>query len=219
MHTILDPAMTEKTLQETSQNFASELRSFFALCILNLVFGALILAFGVQFIVTSVLALIEGESSFGFAAAQILAWGAIAYLGLRWILSSVEVMSRVTDIREEYRTLERPVSKEALTGLIIRMMVQYRENRKAIRLMTIVCTLGGAIFLAMGAMNLVQAGMAAGSGGSLYLSLLAAGINLAIGVVALRLSSWFRRYARAWDLRLAEASRSEDALRQTMEQG
>jgi hypothetical protein len=68
-------------------------------------------------------------------------------------------------------------------------------------------------------MNLVEAGMAAGSGESLYLSLLAAGVNLAIGIVALRLSSWFRRYARAWDLRLAEASRSEETLRQTMERG
>jgi hypothetical protein len=212
-------SLAEATVGETAERFEAELRSFFALCILNLVFGALILAFGVQFIVTSVLALVNGGASPWFAAAQVLAWGAIAVIGLRWILSSVEVMSGVTALRDEYRALERPVPKEALTGLIVRMMVQYREHKKAVRLMTVVCTLGGAIFLALGAMNLVEAGMAAGSGESLYLSLLAAGVNLAIGIVALRLSSWFRRYARAWDLRLAEASRSEEPLRQTMERG
>jgi len=211
--------MKGDNLQETSQNFASELRSFFALCILNLVFGALILAFGVQYIVTSVLALVQGGTSFGFVITQILAWGAIAFLGLRWIVSSAEVMSGVTDIQEEFRALEEPVSGEILTGLIVRMMARYREHRKAIRLMTLVCTLGGALFLALGVWNLVQAGLTLGSGGSPYLSLLAAGINLTIGMVSLLLSSWFRRYSRAWDLRLAEASRSEEALRHAMEQG
>ncbi|MDD1658560.1 MAG: hypothetical protein LUQ41_08945 [Methanomicrobiales archaeon] len=211
--------MKGDNLQETSQNFASELRSFFALCILNLVFGALILAFGVQYIVTSVLALVQGGTSFGFVITQILAWGAIAFLGLRWIVSSAEVMSGVTDIQEEFTALEEPVSGEILTGLIVRMMARYREHRKAIRLMTLVCTLGGALFLALGVWNLVQAGLTLGSGGSPYLSLLAAGINLTIGMVSLLLSSWFRRYSRAWDLRLAEASRSEEALRHAMEQG
>lgn len=219
VQTVMDPAMKGDNLQETSQNFASELRSFFALCILNLVFGALILAFGVQYIVTSVLALVQGGTSFGFVITQILAWGAIAFLGLRWIVSSAEVMSGVTDIQEEFRALEEPVSGEILTGLIVRMMAQYREHRKAIRLMTLVCTLGGALFLALGVWNLVQAGLTLGSGGSPYLSLLAAGINLTIGMVSLLLSSWFRRYSRAWDLRLAEASRSEEALRHAMEQG
>ena len=219
VQTVMDPAMKGDNLQETSQNFASELRSFFALCILNLVFGALILAFGVQYIVTSVLALVQGGTSFGFVITQILAWGAIAFLGLRWIVSSAEVMSGVTDIQEEFTALEEPVSGEILTGLIVRMMARYREHRKAIRLMTLVCTLGGALFLALGVWNLVQAGLTLGSGGSPYLSLLAAGINLTIGMVSLLLSSWFRRYSRAWDLRLAEASRSEEALRHAMEQG
>ena len=236
VHTIMDPAMTEKTLQETSQNFASELRSFFALCVLNLVFGALILAFGVQYIVTSVLALVEGGSSLAVAAVQVLAWGAIAFLGFRWILSSVEVMGSVAEIRDEFRALEEPVSGETLTGLIIRMMALYRENREAIRLMTLVCTLGGIIFIVLGLLNLVagisalvagtgplypfmvRAGLTGGIGESPFFSFLAAGINLAIGMVSLLLSSWFRRYSRAWDLRLEEASRSEEALRHAMEQ-
>ena len=38
---------------ETFKRFRSELNSFFILIILNLVFGALAMAFGVQFIVTS----------------------------------------------------------------------------------------------------------------------------------------------------------------------
>ncbi|MDD1660345.1 MAG: hypothetical protein LUQ62_03975, partial [Methanomicrobiales archaeon] len=176
-------------------------------------------------------------TSLGFVITQILAWGAIAFIGFRWILSSVKVLEGVAEIRGDYMALEEPVSGETLTGLIIRMLAQYRENRKAIRLMTLVCTLGGAIFLALGVLNLiagisaavagtgplyiflVRAGLAGGMGGSLFFPFLAAGINLAIGVVGLFISSWFRRYSRAWDRRLEEASRSEEALRHAMEQG
>jgi hypothetical protein len=233
----MTPAMAEQSIQQTSQNFVAELRSFFALCIMNLVFGAMILAFGIQFIVTSVLGLADGGISPAFAAVQVLAWGAIGFLGMRWILSSVKVLRGVTAIRREYRALEEPVSGETLTGLIVRMMARYRENRQSVRLMTLICTLGGALFIALGVLNLVagilaamggtgpvyiflvQSGLASGIGVPLFLSFAAAGTNLAIGIVSLRLSSWFRRYARAWDRRLEEASRSGEALRHTLEQG
>jgi len=229
--------MAEQSVEQTSQNFVAELRSFFALCIMNLVFGAMVLAFGIQFIVTSVLGLADGGVSPACAAVQVLAWGAIGFLGMRWILSSVKVLSGVTAIRREYRALEEPVSGEALTGLIVRMMARYRENRQSVRLMTLICTLGGALFLALGVLNLVtgilaamggtgpvyiflvQAGLAIERGAPLFLSFAAAGSNLAIGVVGLRISSWFRRYSRAWDRRLEEAARSGEALRHSLEQG
>ncbi|MDD1647427.1 MAG: hypothetical protein LUQ03_06075 [Methanomicrobiales archaeon] len=217
---------TEKSVQQTSRNFAAELRSFFVLCILNLVFGAMIMAFGIAFIVTGVLGIVDGES-LGFAAVQVIAWGAIAFLGFRWILSSVTVMEGVTEIRDEFAALEEPVSGEALTGLIVRMMAHYREHRQPVRQMTIICTLGGIVFIGLGVINIFEGIMALNAPpvtGLFYLPaflapLLAVGIDLAVGVVSLLISSWFRKYSRAWDLRLAEASRSEDALRQTMEQG
>jgi hypothetical protein len=267
---------------DISENFASELRSFFALCLMNLVFGSLAMAFGMQFIVTAVLAMAEAGTFQWFPVIQVLLGWAAAVVGLRWILSSAKILKGVTRIRREYRAMEghgagsilkgpvsdetpqgatsgetrveplsgviregavssgrgkEPVSAEALTGLIVRMMAHYRENWKAIWKMNLISTLGGAVFLALGMLNLVQgissglagsgpiyiflvqAGLTSGIGASLFLSFFAAGINLTIGVVSLLFSSWFRRYARAWDHRLIEASHSEEALKHAMEQG
>ena len=117
---------------------------------------------------------------------------------------------------------EETVSAEALTGLIVRMMAHYRENWNAIWRMNLISTLGGAIFLALGVLNLVQgisAWLSAAGIVTLLLAIVAAAINLTIGLVSLLFSSWFRRYARAWDRRLIEASHSEEALKNAMEQG
>ena len=214
--------MTENLKKTVSQNFASELQSFFVLCLMNLVFGGLAMAFGIQFIVTAVLVMTAAGTLEWFPVFQVLLGWAAAVIGLRWIVSTVEIFEGVTEIRGEYQEIEEPVSDEVITGLIVRMMAHYRENWKAIWRMNLICTLGGAVFLTLGVLNLFQGvstWMSAGDMLSLLLSLVAAGINLTIGGVCLLFSSWFRRYARAWDHRLIEASHSEEALKHAMEQG
>ena len=214
--------MTENLKKTVSQNFASELQSFFVLCLMNLVFGGLAMAFGIQFIVTAVLAMTAAGTLEWFPVFQVLLGWAAAVVGLRWIVSTVEIFEGVTEIRGEYQEIEEPVSDEVITGLIVRMMAHYRENWKAIWRMNLICTLGGAVFLTLGVLNLFQGvstWMSAGDMVSLLLSLVAAGINLTIGGVCLLFSSWFRRYSQAWDHRLIEASRSEEALKNAMEQG
>jgi hypothetical protein len=263
----MSPAMTQETTQPmppaptgnlqnvnvTSQNFASELQSFFALCLMNLVFGSLAMAFGMQFIVTAVLAMAEAGTFGWFSAFQVLLGWAAAVVGFRWILSSAKILKGVTKIRRDYRgmggevsrrklrepvsgeTPVGPVSPEALTGLIVRMMAHYRANWKTIWRMNLISILGGCIFLALGVLNLfegvsavlarsgpgyvfiIQEGLTSGIGRTLLISFFAAAINLTIGVVSLLFSSWFRRFARAWDHRLIEASQSEEALKHAME--
>jgi len=231
--------MTDNLQKSVSENFASELRSFFALCLMNLVFGSLAMAFGMQFIVTAVLAMAEAGTFQWFPVFQVLLGWAAAVVGLRWIVSTVGIFKGVNKIRREYRAMEGPgagetrgepvsggtragtVPAEALTGLIVRMMAHYRENWKAIWRMNLITTLGGAVFLALGVLNLFQgisAWLSAGDLVSLLSSLVAAGINLTIGGVCLLFSSWFRRYSRAWGHRLIEASRSEEALKHALEQ-
>ena len=229
--------------KSTSENFASELRSFFVLCLLNLVFGALAMAFGLQFIVTAVLAMAGSGTLQWFPAFQVLLGWAAAVIGFRWILSSVKILKGVTKIRKEYRAIEGivfrgamreppirktatgPVPAEALTGLIVRLMAHYRENWKTIWRMNLISTLGGGVFLALGVVNIVEGiqwWYSPNPGEIIYLPaliplILAVGIDLAIGIASLRSSFWFRRYARAWDHRLIEASRIEEALKHSME--
>jgi hypothetical protein len=268
--------MTEILQTGVAGNFSRELRSFFVLCLLNLVFGSLAMAFGLQFIVTAVLAMAQ-TGNFGiFPFLQALAGWAAAVIGFRWILSSARILKGVNRIRREYRALEgsgagrsgkeppvdlggngsvpgettkgagggpggepaggSPVSGEALTGLILSMMAHYRENWKTIWRMNLISILGGCIFLALGVLNLlegisavlragplypylIQAGLANWPPWSVFFAFFAAGLDLAIGLVSLSFSAGFRRYSRAWELRLIEAARSEEALRKSMEQG
>jgi hypothetical protein len=154
----------------------------------------------------------------------LLGWAAVV-VGFRWILSSAKILRGVTRIRREYRAMEGAVSPEALTGLIVRMMAHYRANWKAIWRMNLISILGGAIFLALGVVNIIQGiqwWYSPYPGEIIYVPTLiplffAIGIDLAIGLVSLRFSLWFRRYARAWDHRLIEASQTEEALKQSME--
>ena len=227
--------MTENIETGVAEKFSRELRSFFALCLVNLVFGSLAMAFGLQFIITAVLATAEAGTFEWFPLFQILLGWAAAAVGFRWILSSARILKGVKAIRREYRAMEKPVSPEALTGLIVRMMAHYRENWNAIWRMNLISTLGGCIFLILGVLNLyegisallagsgpaniflVQQGLTSGVAQTLPFSFFAAALNLAIGLVSLLFSAWFRRYSRAWDRRLIEADRSGDALKATLE--
>jgi hypothetical protein len=206
---------------ETLFQFKNELNIFFVLVILNLVFGALAMAFGMQFMIASVLGLTGGQIP---AVFRVLA-GAISLtgfgLGLSWVLSSAKVLKGITAIRREYREYSDPVSAEILTGWIVRLVAHYRGNRETIRWMTLICAIGSCAFLALGILNIVQgiAGLAVSTDFWMRgLPFIAAVINLTIGFSSLLFYRYFRRYSAAWDLRLDETARSETILGQTLEQ-
>jgi hypothetical protein len=207
---------------DTVSQFRNELNSFFVLVLLNMVFGALTMAFGMQIMIMSVLGLPGGLAT----AVVLLLTGGLALvcfvLGFTWVVSSAKILKGVTAVRREFKNHSEPVSPEILTGWIVRIMGHYRENRERIRWMTRICALGGCAFITLGILNLVQ-GLSSGpaTGGGMWIQVmafLAAGINLTIGGASLLFSTWFQRYTRAWDRRTEEASRSEDALKKAMEQ-
>jgi len=207
--------MTDETLSQ----FKNELNSFFVLFILNVVFGALAIAFGMQFMIASVMGLAEGEIPLRVLTGAISL--AVFGLGLSWVLSSVKVLEGTTEIRREYREYTGPVPDEILTGWIVRLTAQYRENRKTIRRMTVICALGGCAFLAIGVLNLIQGITWTADPNASWtqgLPFIAAGINITIGLASLLFCGYFRRYSAAWDLRLDETARSETILSQTLEQ-
>ena len=178
------------------------------------------MAFGVQFIVTSVLGLTSGETLSVFrivtAAISMVCFG----LGISWIISSAEIMEGISEIREEFRSRQEPVSEETLTSGIIRMIAHYRENRKTIQRMILVCTLGGICFLVLGIMNSLELISFSLTSGSFtlnsYLLIPSALLTLGVALVSLLSSYYFRNFSKAWDLRLQEADRSGDMLKKSM---
>jgi hypothetical protein len=206
---------------DTVSQFKTELNSFFVLVLLNMVFGALTMAFGIQYMVTSVMGLSSGHTGTVFrifaGTLSLVCFG----IGLAWVLASARILKGITAVRREYNKCPEPVPAEILTGWIVRIMTHYRKNKETIRWMTLICALGGCIFLVLGILNIVQ-GIAAlsGSGGPEMgvLAFVAAGINLTIGCSSLLFASWFKKYTEVWDHRMDEAARSEDALRLALEQ-
>jgi hypothetical protein len=206
---------------DTVSQFKTELNTFFVLVLLNIVFGALTMAFGMQFIGSSVLGLPGWQTG---TVIRVLA-GMLSLvcfgIGFAWVLSSARVLKGVTAVRREYKKRTEPVSGEILTGWIVRIMAHYRKNKETIRWMTLICALGGCIFLVLGILNLIQGITAQAGNGNLWILVLpfiAAGINLTIGLVSLRFSAWFKKYTAVWDYRMEETSRSEDTLRLSLEQ-
>jgi hypothetical protein len=203
--------------KNVSQRFSGELRSFFVVTLLNLVFGALVMAFGLMFIVTSSIALAQGGNPGIIPIIQILVGGAGWMLGIRWILSSAKILKGIRPLRKEYRTAEKPLSDEILTDMIIRLMSYYRENGKTVRRMIAVCALGGCVYIALGVTNIFQSISVESTLIQVIVGLSAAGSNIVIGMLALLSSIWFRRYTIAWDRRIEKVAQSEETLQHAME--
>jgi hypothetical protein len=209
--------MTETSLRQ----FGKELNSFFALVLLNLVFGALAMATGIQVILATLLQYPAGEAfSFIIFAARILLGTAGIAIGFFWIPASAKILRGIRDVRKEYREhAPGPVPAEILTGWIVSVLAHYRENRTVIRWMTLIAAAGGLIYLALGIANLVQGGQALASPvqGNGAIAFLAAAINLTIGLVSIFLSRAFHRYSRVWDLRLEQADAGGESLARALE--
>jgi len=209
--------MTDSTLSQ----FKDELSSFFMLVLLNMAFGALAMAFGMQYMVRAVLGLPLDQTA---PALRVLA-GIISLVGfgfgLMWIRTSTKVLKGMKGIRRDVRSHDGPVPDETLAGWIVRMLAQYRENKKILPWMITVSRLGGCVFVALGAVNIfegISSGQAGGAGMDVILPFVAGAINLAIGIATIAISIGFHRYSTAWDQRLDETVKNEKILERTLEQ-
>jgi hypothetical protein len=206
---------------DVSPQFEDEIRSFWILSILNLVFAAITMAYGIMFIVTRLQEMVNAATLLLVPLITVIVGFAVAVLGIKWILASVEIFSSIEELKSAYDAKKGEMTPEDSTGFIIQMINQYRTNKATIRTMILVCTAGGFCFLVlgiMGSIEFVSAGLPSGMITLNYLLIPSALLSLGIATVSLLCSYYFRRYASVWDLRLSEISRSENVLEKTMEQ-
>lgn len=142
--------------ENLNQTFEAELRNFFVLTPLNMVFAALALAIGMQSILITILGLHRGEPFTTLSLLMVLAGGAAIVVGLGWLLYIMKIFRPVKEVRKDYRTMEKPIADDNLTGLIVRMIANYRETKTTIRAMIFICVIGGLIYLALGIANVFQ---------------------------------------------------------------
>jgi hypothetical protein len=206
---------------DVSPQFDDEIRSFWILSISNLVFAAITMAYGIMFIVTRLQEMAQAGSLLLMPLIMVIVGFAVAVLGIKWILASVEIFSSIEELKSAYDSKKGQMTPEDSTGFIIQMINQYRTNKATIRTMILVCTAGGFCFLVLGIMSsieFVSAGLPSGMITLNYLLIPSALLSLGIATVSLLCSYYFRRYASVWDMRLSEISRSENVLEKTMEQ-
>ena len=200
--------------------FMREVRHLFHISILNMVFAALAIAYGVSYIVTAILGQDAGISS----PALRVVLGVVAFvsvgLGISWLRSITRVVTGITAIRRDLHSLGDTPDEERATCLIVRMLAHYRENRTTIRTMILVCTAGGWAFFLLGIVNSLEILTISGTGGEFRLDavrlIAPTVISLGIALVSLLSSHYFNQFSRTWNQRLQEIDESEFTLKKSL---
>ena len=142
-------------------------------------------------------------------------------LGLFWILVTARLFKTVKVVRNAYtQKKRREMSPEDFTGMLVRMMTQYREEKGRIRALVFVCMLGGLCFVMLGVLTLGQIAAEVAAGSAMLpvlLSVIAAAICMVVGGARFLVSTYFRRYAMVWDARQDALSVSESELGHLLE--
>jgi hypothetical protein len=212
---------------DLSKSFEEEFLSFFALYLMNLVFAALTMATGLTIIVRQFFpppgAIPAGTPGIPVAVPLFLGCAAFV-LGLVWIAATAKLMKSVKVVRTAYRQKKkREMSDEEITGMMVHMMTQYREQKRMIRVMVVVGMVGGVCYVLFGISDIVSAitpvisSLPGQPGTVTIIAIVTAIVNLIIGAACIAISSGFRRYAKVWDARLEALARSEGELDQMLE--
>lgn len=207
---------------DLAKTFEDEFLSFFALYLMNLVFAALSMAIGLMIVIQQFLPVIPttqtGIPAIPFPVPFLFGGGGFIF-GLIWIMTTARLMKSVRVVRTAYKQKKRrEITPDEFTGLMVLTMTTYREQKPMIRAMVIIGYIGGCCYLVLGASNVLSvitgiASFPAGQSGFVTVfAVVASVINLTIGGACILVSTYFRRYAKAWDSRLDALARSEGEL-------
>lgn len=209
----------ETTIEQTETKIKREMNYFMALNVMSIAFGGIALAFAISAISTQAFALRSANTSVFFNSfSTIIIALIVAYLALRYIISTAEVFSKFEEIQDE-ATEEKNHESEKLTQRIIRLMGLYREEQSQIKRMILVSRIAGVCFFANAIIQTVilcininagTAQVAPAVGGVL--------VSLIMGVVGFFLPASFHKYAVCWDERLKKGGEAEKNLHALLEE-
>jgi hypothetical protein len=201
--------------------FRTEIRQFYIVCILNIIFAALAMAFGISYIISAILGLTTGLLATPGPRMLIGAIAMICFgLGLSWLLSTIRIFHGVDDLHSNLDGEGSAITDNRITCLIVQMLALYRDNRKTIGKMIRGCTFGGICFFSLGigtsleAISIISNGIMFSSKNLVVIPAML--LTLGIAVVSLLSSYYFSKFAKVWDQRLHEIDESECALKKNL---
>jgi len=208
-------------LTETMAKFQRELKSLHGLAIMNIVFGGLAMALAISIGVQNILPLIQAKN-FLLPQLTLVILGFLAsVISLRWIISSAETLDGADEIKDDYEKKKASLDEEGLTGLIVKMIANYRENKPTIKKMMLISRIAGVCFLISGTFNFATAVNYIITGAPLwdiFIPALGTAINFAIAAASFTIPHFFSKYSATWDLRLEETAKAEKELRRQLEE-
>ena len=199
-------------ITETIAKFQRELNSYQGLAILNIVFGGLAMSFGIGIGIQNIFALVQAQNLL-LPQLFLIALGFLAtVISMKWLVSSAELLESVTDMKDDYSKKKTGLDEENLTGLIINMIANYRENKPIIKAMMLISKIAGVCFLISGVFNLaivVTNIIAGASTWELLVQALGPVFSFAMATACLVIPHFFGKYSKIWDYRLEETVKAE----------
>jgi hypothetical protein len=200
--------------------FRTEIRFFFIICLLNIVFAAMVMAFGIIYVITAVLGLPTGLDT---PLIRILIGGIAMVcfgLGIQWLFATLRVFEGVEEINDNLDAEGTAIADNRITCLIVQMLAHYRDNRATIAKMIRVSMFGGVCFFGLGiGTSLEFLSISSGNISFTLNNLLvipAMLITLGIAFASLLSSAYFTKFSKTWDRRLHEIDESECTLKKTL---
>lgn len=206
----------------TIQKLQHELNSLQGLSIINLVCGALAMAFGVSFLIPNIISMVTTQIIEISQVGLVILGGVTFAVAIRWLISCAEIIDSTSDISENLSEHKKnqTLTDEAMTGLIVNMTATYRENKPTLKLMTTISKIAGICFIisALFTVNTLVSGIL--SGAEIWTTLLSAisiAINLAVAFACFIIPHFFKKYSTVWDNRLDKAAKAEEELKKQFE--
>jgi hypothetical protein len=205
----------------TAQKLQHELNSLQGLSIINIVCSSLALAFGIYFLMPNLIEMAtNGNVQLNQVGLVIL--GALAFVvAIKWLTSSakiIDVTSKLNVSLSKHKK-NKTLDDEALTGLIVKLVAAYRENKPTLKLMTTISKIAGALFAVSSALALIAIVTNIASNGPLWATL-AQTSNMAIGLATAAacfiIPHFFGKYSLVWEQRLKQTANAEAELQKQL---
>jgi hypothetical protein len=201
----------------TAQKLQHELNSLQGLSIINLVCGALAMAFGVTFLMPNLISMATTMTFELYQIGQVILGGLAFVVAIRWLTSTAEIIDFASELKESLskHKKDKTLDDEALTGLIVKLTAAYRENKSALRLMISISKIASVLFALAAILALANMLIGIVSGVALWTALMhLANVGICFGMSAacFIIPHFFGKYSMVWDKRLKEATEAEQEL-------
>jgi hypothetical protein len=203
---------------KTSEKLEQEVNSFVSLALINIVFSAIAMALGISIIVPNIISIVTTQSVL-FSQIVLVVIGGLAFVfSIKWLISSAELFEVSDELKEDY-SKNKTLDEEAQTGLIVKMLSYYRENKPTFKKMMLVSQIAGVCFLISGVFNLITPVINTSTGVQLMdvgTQVLGAFINFAIALAGFIIPHFFGKYTMIWDKRIEKNAKAEVEFRRQL---